>query len=72
MTFAMRTTIAALLSGMADDVLAVESTAAVAARLGVRGTPAMILPDGRVVNGFRDANTILKMLEEEPPSAQAK
>ncbi|NNG46277.1 MAG: hypothetical protein HKM86_04075, partial [Deltaproteobacteria bacterium] len=50
----------------------VQETARIAGQLKLRGTPAMILPDGRVVNGYRDADTILKLLEETPPSAQAK
>ncbi|NNG47773.1 MAG: DsbC family protein [Deltaproteobacteria bacterium] len=58
--------------GPACDFAAVQETARIAGQLKLRGTPAMILPDGRVVNGFRDADTILKLLEETPPSAQAK
>jgi thiol:disulfide interchange protein DsbC len=54
------------------DFAAAQETARVASQLNLRGTPAMILPDGRVVNGYRDADTILKLLEETPPSAQAK
>ncbi len=49
---------------------AVEDTARLAAKLKLRGTPAMILPDGRIVNGYRDAETILALLEEKPPSAK--
>ena len=51
---------------------AVEDTARMAAKLNLRGTPVMILPDGRQVNGYRDAETILKLLEETPPAAKAK
>jgi thiol:disulfide interchange protein DsbC len=51
---------------------AVDDTARLAGKLNLRGTPAMILPDGRVVNGYRDAETILKLLEEKAPSAQKK
>ena len=47
-----------------------EETARLAAQLGLRGTPAMVLPDGRIVNGYRDAETILKLLEETPASSQ--
>jgi thiol:disulfide interchange protein DsbC len=43
---------------------AVEDTARLAAKLNQRGTPAMILPDGRIINGYRDAETILALLEE--------
>ena len=58
--------------GPACDYAAIQETARIASQLNLRGTPAMILPDGRVVNGYRDADTILKLLEETPPSAQAK
>ena len=47
-----------------------EETARIAAKLGLRGTPAMILPDGRLVNGYRDADAILKLLAETPAAAQ--
>ncbi len=30
----------------------------------------MILPDGRLVNGYRDADTILKLLAETPAAVQ--
>ncbi len=58
--------------GPTCDFAAVQETARIASQLNLRGTPVMILPDGRVVNGYRDAETILKLLEETPPSAQAK
>jgi thiol:disulfide interchange protein DsbC len=51
---------------------AVEETARTAAKLGLRGTPVMILPDGRTVKGYRDAETIQKLLDEKPLSAQKK
>jgi thiol:disulfide interchange protein DsbC len=51
---------------------AVEETARLAARLQIRGTPTMILPDGRIVNGYRDADTILKLLKENAAKAQRK
>ncbi|MGB3400720.1 MAG: DsbC family protein [Candidatus Deferrimicrobiaceae bacterium] len=49
---------------------AVEETALLARQLRLRGTPAMVLPDGRIINGYRDADTILKLLKEQTPSAQ--
>ena len=58
--------------GPTCDFAAVQETARLAKKLNLRGTPVMILPDGRVVNGYRDADTILKFLEETPPAAQAK
>jgi len=51
---------------------AVEETERLAARLKIRGTPTMILPDGRIVNGYRDADTILKLLKENAAEAQNK
>jgi thiol:disulfide interchange protein DsbC len=51
---------------------AVEETARIAARLQIRGTPAMILPDGRIVNGYRDADAIVKLLEENPSETPRK
>jgi len=48
---------------------AVEETAQLARQLHLRGTPAMILPDGRIINGYRDADTILKFLKEDPQTA---
>ena len=41
-----------------------EETLKLAGRIGVRGTPAMVLPDGRLVPGYRDANALIKLLEE--------
>ncbi|MGE5189431.1 MAG: DsbC family protein [Gemmatimonadota bacterium] len=41
----------------------VAETFRLAGTLGIRGTPTMILPDGRVVRGYRDANAILTLLE---------
>lgn len=40
----------------------VEDTFRLAEKLGIRGTPTMVLPDGRVVRGYRDANTIVTLL----------
>lgn len=49
---------------------AVEENARLAAKLNIRGTPVTILPDGRMVNGFRDAETILKLLNGKSSAAQ--
>jgi len=40
-----------------------EETAKTAAALGIRGTPTLILPDGRMIRGYRDAETLLRLLE---------
>lgn len=34
--------------------------------LGIEGTPAIILPDGRLVPGYVDASALLKLIEEKP------
>lgn len=47
----------------------VEETARVAENLEIRGTPTLVLPDGRVVRGYRDAETLLKLLKEARPAA---
>ncbi len=44
------------------DTTAVDETIALAQKLGISGTPATILPDGRIVSGAVDAKTILDML----------
>lgn len=51
---------------------AAEETARMAGKLKLRGTPVMILPDGRIVNGYRDAETIQKILDEKPLSVKKK
>lgn len=52
----------------------VEETARVAAKLTIRGTPTLVLPDGRVVRGYRDAGTMLKLIRENrsasPPASR--
>lgn len=46
-----------------------EETLKLAGRLNIRGTPAMVLPDGRLLPGYRDANALMKLLSEPEPSA---
>jgi len=41
---------------------AVDETIRLAARLKVEGTPAMILPDGRMISGYMDAEALLSLL----------
>ncbi len=36
----------------------------IAAELGINGTPVLILPDGRLIPGFRDPDAILRLLKE--------
>ncbi len=42
---------------------AVDQTAKLAARLGIQGTPAMVLHDGRLISGFLQADALLKLLD---------
>jgi len=42
---------------------AVEETARLARELGIQGTPAMVLPDGRLIGGYQQADALLKLLE---------
>jgi thiol:disulfide interchange protein DsbC len=44
------------------NTTAVDETIALAQKLGISGTPASILPDGRVVSGAIDAKTLLNMI----------
>ena len=44
----------------------VAETARVAEQLTIRGTPTLVLPDGRIVRGYRDAETLERMLREKP------
>lgn len=42
---------------------ALDENIKLAEKLGIGGTPAIILPDGRLIPGFVDANTLLKTME---------
>jgi len=42
----------------------VDRTIALAGELGIKGTPALILPDGRLIPGFRDAAAIIALVDE--------
>jgi thiol:disulfide interchange protein DsbC len=44
------------------DTSAVDETIALAQKLGISGTPASVLPDGRIVPGAVDAKTLLNMI----------
>ncbi|MDD2337009.1 MAG: DsbC family protein [Geobacteraceae bacterium] len=49
--------------GAKDPKEPVDETIKIGESLGIDGTPAMIFPDGKLVSGVRDAETIRKMLE---------
>lgn len=42
----------------------VEETFRLAEKLTIRGTPTLVLPDGRIIRGYRDAETLLTLLRE--------
>ena len=44
---------------------AVEETAKLAGKLGIQGTPAMVLPDGRVISGYMQADALYNLLQEK-------
>jgi thiol:disulfide interchange protein DsbC len=41
---------------------AIEENIRLAERLGISGTPAIILPDGRVIPGYKDAQTLIELI----------
>ena len=43
---------------------AVEVTTKLAERLGIQGTPAMVLPDGRLISGYMQADALHKLLSD--------
>ena len=43
---------------------AIEETARLAKDLGIQGTPAMVLPDGRLISGYLQADALLELLRE--------
>lgn len=45
------------------DTKAVEENIELAKKLGINGTPALILPDGKVFPGYRDAKGIIALIE---------
>jgi thiol:disulfide interchange protein DsbC len=48
-----------------------EETLKLAEKLNIRGTPTLVLPDGRVLPGYRDANALIKLLSENESPAPA-
>ena len=43
---------------------ATDETFKLAEKLNIRGTPALVLPDGRIIGGYRTADALLKLLAE--------
>lgn len=46
------------------ETSAVDENIKLAEKLGISGTPALILPDGRIIPGYKDAKTLIELLEK--------
>lgn len=46
------------------DTQVLDNNIALADKLGIQGTPAIILPDGRVVSGYMPADSLIKAVDE--------
>lgn len=44
------------------DTKVIEENKKLAGDLGISGTPALVLPDGRVLSGYREADTLIEMI----------
>ena len=44
---------------------AVDDNIALGKKVGITGTPTLVMPDGRVVSGFRDANAIKALIDKK-------
>ncbi len=44
---------------------AVDDNLALGKKLGISGTPTMVMPDGRVISGFRDANALKALIDKK-------
>lgn len=44
---------------------AVDENIALGKKLGITGTPTLVMPDGRVISGFRDANAIKALIDRK-------
>lgn len=49
---------------------AVEETFKLAEKLNIKGTPALVFPNGKVVSGYRPADVLIQLLEEAKPTAK--
>ena len=43
----------------------VDDNIKLAKKLGITGAPAMVMPDGRVVTGYRDANALKELIDKK-------
>lgn len=54
------------------DTQVVDQTLAIGAQLGVRSTPTLVLPDGLVLPGFKDATALMTLIGENLAQAAAQ
>jgi thiol:disulfide interchange protein DsbC len=47
------------------ETSAIDDNIKLAEKLGISGTPAMIMPDGRLVPGYMEADAIIKQIEKK-------
>jgi hypothetical protein len=50
----------------------VDDTIEMAERMGITGTPTIVLPDGGIISGFRDSNELQQAIETAGLAAEAK
>ena len=48
------------------ETTAVDENIKLAGKLGITGTPAIILPDGGIVPGYKDADSLIRMIDKKP------
>ncbi len=47
------------------ETSAIDDNVKLAQKLGISGTPAIIMPDGRVIPGYMDADALIKSIEKK-------
>lgn len=48
------------------ETTVIDENIKLAAKLGITGTPAIILPDGGIISGYRDADSLISIIEKKP------
>jgi thiol:disulfide interchange protein DsbC len=43
----------------------VDENIALAKNLGISGAPAIVMPDGRLISGYRDAKTLIELIDKK-------
>ncbi|NJD56957.1 MAG: hypothetical protein FIA94_11215 [Nitrospirae bacterium] len=55
-----------------DNKEEIEANTKIALELGITGTPTMVLPDGMVVMGVKDAKTLIELVTNPPKKGETK